>query len=318
VKRRSGLGIAIGGVAAVALSGAALAFSGPTNASFETGTYVDNGAGFEQLNAGNTSIDGWTVEAGSVDWIGTYWPAQDGSMSIDMSGVNAGTLSQTFATTVGNTYTVSFYLSGNPAGPPTVKTLDVIATGATASSYTFDASGQTLSTMSWTLETYSFLATATSTKLSFVSTTPGAFGPALDNVVVTETVPTKDDCKKGGWRTMIDGAGNHFKNQGDCVSYFATKGKNPGALPPSAPADPNTAGNADSAASPVKHRTVRHEKATGQDGGKGHEKATGQHGAKGHDKATGQHKGEGHDKEKKSTHEPKANHGQGSHSNPKK
>ena len=145
MNRRSGLGIAIGGLAAVALAGAALAFSGPTNASFETGTYVDNGAGFEQLNAGDTSIDGWTVEAGSVDWIGTYWPAQDGSMSIDMSGVNAGTLSQTFATTVGNTYTVSFYLSGNPAGPPTVKTLDVVATGAAVSSYAFDASGSTLS-----------------------------------------------------------------------------------------------------------------------------------------------------------------------------
>ena len=28
---------------------------------------------------------------------------------------------------------------------------------------------------------------------------------------------------------MIDNAGNSFKNQGDCVSYFATKGKNLGA-----------------------------------------------------------------------------------------
>ena len=48
VKRRSGLGIAIGGLAAVALSGAALAFSGPTNASFETGAYVANGFGYER------------------------------------------------------------------------------------------------------------------------------------------------------------------------------------------------------------------------------------------------------------------------------
>ena len=133
MKRRSGLGIVFGGLAAVALAGAALAFSGPTNGSFETGTYVDGGFGFEQLNAADTSIDGWTVDAGSVDWIGTYWPAQDGAMSIDMSGVDAGTLSQTFETTIGNTYTVSFLLSGNPAGPPTVKTLDVSATGGTLS-----------------------------------------------------------------------------------------------------------------------------------------------------------------------------------------
>ncbi len=32
----------------------------------------------------------------------------------------------------------------------------------------------------------------------------------------------KDQCKNGGWRTLGD-----FKNQGDCVSWFATGGKNP-------------------------------------------------------------------------------------------
>ena len=38
--------------------------------------------------------------------------------------------------------------------------------------------------------------------------------------------PTKDQCKDGGWKNMLDSKGNHFKNQGDCVSYFATGGKN--------------------------------------------------------------------------------------------
>ena len=112
--RRSGLGLAFGGLAAFALAGTALAFTGPTNGSFETGTYVDGGSGFEQLNAGDTSITGWTVDAGSVDWVGTYWPAQDGSMSIDMSGVTPGRSARRSATTIGNTYTVSFFLSGNP------------------------------------------------------------------------------------------------------------------------------------------------------------------------------------------------------------
>lgn len=31
----------------------------------------------------------------------------------------------------------------------------------------------------------------------------------------------KDQCKDGGWQTM-----GGFKNQGDCVSFFATGGKN--------------------------------------------------------------------------------------------
>jgi len=264
VTRRPALGVAIGCLAAIALAGAALAFTGPTNGSFETGTYVDGGSGFEQLNVGDTSIDGWTVDAGSVDWIGTYWPAQDGSMSIDMSGVDAGTISQTLTTTIGNTYTVSFFLSGNPAGPPIVKTLDVSATGAAAASYTYDASGNDLTNMNWTPETYTFLATNASTTLSFVSTTPGAFGPAIDNVVITETVPTKSDCKDGGWQAMIDNSGNHFKNQGDCVSYFATGGKNLGAIPPVITATTNATTTSDAATSQGKHPTKGHQQATVQ------------------------------------------------------
>jgi hypothetical protein len=47
----------------------------------------------------------------------------------------------------------------------------------------------------------------------------------LGNVVVVDASPlptSKDECKNGGWRTH--GA---FKNQGDCVSFVATKGKKP-------------------------------------------------------------------------------------------
>ena len=41
-------------------------------------------------------------------------------------------------------------------------------------------------------------------------------------------LPTsKDQCKNGGWRTY-----GVFKNQGDCVSFIATKGKNPPAKQP--------------------------------------------------------------------------------------
>lgn len=36
---------------------------------------------------------------------------------------------------------------------------------------------------------------------------------------------TKDQCKNGGWNNF---SSPKFKNQGDCVSYFATGGKNPG------------------------------------------------------------------------------------------
>jgi choice-of-anchor C domain-containing protein len=283
MKRRSGLGVALGVLASIAFAGSTLAaFSGLSNGGFEdlSGTYVDGGSGFQQLNAPNTSIDGWTVDAGSVDWIGTYWPAPEGAMSIDMSGADAGTLSQTFDTTIGNTYTVSFLLSGNPVGGDPIKTLDVSATGGAVANYTHDTSGTDLTNMVWTAQTYTFLATSASTTLSFISTTAGAFGPAIDNVVVTESVPVKDDCKNGGWETMIDTAGNSFKNQGDCVSFFATKGKNLGALAPAtvpAAATDTASETKHSAKKPeqtsVKQKTERaaKDKATSQ-GGKSHGK----------------------------------------------
>jgi ephrin receptor-like protein len=41
-------------------------------------------------------------------------------------------------------------------------------------------------------------------------------------------VPTTiDQCKDGGWQQLADANGTPFKNQGDCVSYVATDGRNP-------------------------------------------------------------------------------------------
>ena len=63
-------------------------------------------------------------------------------------------------------------------------------------------------------------------------TVPGPETPLLtdqrftSDFVVTDAQPplptSKDQCKKGGWQTY-----GIFKNQGDCVSFVATGGKNP-------------------------------------------------------------------------------------------
>ena len=81
-----------------------------------------------------------------------------------------------------------------------MKTLEVSATGGAVGLYRMTSRRNTLTHMNWRPETYSFLATSASTTLSFVSTTAGAFGPAIDNVVVTEDVPEKDDCKRAAGR----------------------------------------------------------------------------------------------------------------------
>ncbi|HUZ92647.1 MAG TPA: hypothetical protein VNG29_01470 [Candidatus Paceibacterota bacterium] len=59
----------------------------------------------------------------------------------------------------------------------------------------------------------------------------------IDNTVINSItydyevpVPMSlNQCKNGGWQNYADASGHAFKNQGDCVSYVATGGKNPAA-----------------------------------------------------------------------------------------
>ncbi len=46
--------------------------------------------------------------------------------------------------------------------------------------------------------------------------------------IAPKVLSAKDDCKNGGWEgfVSVNNVQVAFKNQGDCVSYFATKGKN--------------------------------------------------------------------------------------------
>jgi len=61
------------------------------------------------------------------------------------------------------------------------------------------------------------------TSVTIARTTPAAFWDFfIDNVSFTPFPTTFGECKKGGWMSF-----GVFKNQGDCVSYVATHGKNP-------------------------------------------------------------------------------------------
>ncbi len=77
-------------------------------------------------------------------------------------------------------------------------------------------------------------------RISLVVDSGWAFGDSEQTVLVDNATvnsesydftplvgpPTnKDECKKGGWMTFNNPA---FKNQGDCVSFVATGGRNPG------------------------------------------------------------------------------------------
>ena len=186
-------------VAAVALPAAAQAAPIITNGSFETSATVQGGPAFVTLNNGSTAIDGWTVTSGSIDYILSYWPAQDGSRSIDLSGNGNGSISQTFNTTAGTRYVVNFFLGGNFDGPPPSKTIQASAGGFTGNfTYTPTGSGRFQGYNSYS---FGFVGNGSPTTLTFSSLTGTAFGAALDNVSVT-AVP-----EPASWALMIAGFG---------------------------------------------------------------------------------------------------------------
>jgi len=142
---------------------------------------------FTTYTAGQ-SIGPWTVAGAGVDLIGAgFWAASDGDQSVDLSGPSAGAVSQTFATTPGTVYSVSYSLAGNPAGGPIVKTGRVLLDGQDLQDFTFNISGKTFTDMGYSTEHFTFLATKPSATLTFASTTATAYGPVLDNVQIQAT-----------------------------------------------------------------------------------------------------------------------------------
>lgn len=169
---------ALAAVAAfAALSPAVHAVELINNGGFEANPFT--GASFVTLNSGLT---GWTI-AGSVDLIKDYWVPASGGYSLDLNGGGPATISQSFATQVGVTYNVSFSMAGNPDGGGN-KSINANVT--TPNTYTFDITGATHANMGWVTHTFSFVASANSSTLSFVGDQAnGPYGAALDNVSVT-------------------------------------------------------------------------------------------------------------------------------------
>lgn len=153
------------------------------NGSFELPAPGAAGIAFIGLVAPNDSITGWTVESGSIKWVGSGWQAEDGNSSIDMNGLGAGTLSQTFDTVANTSYEVAFYMAGNPGGTDPLKSFEVSAPGFDQV-FTFDTTGKSTTDMGWTNLSFTFSATSDAAKLTFTSLEEGLFGAALDNVRV--------------------------------------------------------------------------------------------------------------------------------------
>lgn len=156
-----------------------------TNGSFEDGPDGGAGGGFTPVGAESTDIKGWKVTTGSVDHIGGYWKAADGGRSLDLNGHEVGAIAQTFKTTKGQKYRVSFALAANAdAGADSMK-VKVSAAGK-SDEFTFEKKETSKENMGWVIKAWEFTAADDETTLEFTSlhTDEPFCGPALDDVIV--------------------------------------------------------------------------------------------------------------------------------------
>jgi choice-of-anchor C domain-containing protein len=146
------------------------------NGSFEEGPVLPVCNIFNIPVGDSTTITGWTVIEGNIDWEGPPpcgWVAAQGDNSVDLVGQQTkGGVEQTFDTIPGETYEVTFSLAGNFGGLPVIKPLAVTVAGDTHN-FTFDSTGASQFDMHWTVESFTFVAPSASTTIAFVSDLTG-------------------------------------------------------------------------------------------------------------------------------------------------
>jgi len=174
----------------------ALAHAAP----FTNGTFVDPPCDgyFCTYQAGSTAIGSWVVSQGNIDQYspGAWQSPPPGGDSIDLEGccdgaALAGGMAQSFDTIPGDSYEVTFYMSGNPDGGASLKIMGVTA-GSYSGRFKYDTAtnGTTHADMHYKRHAFSFTATSTTTTLNFFSKTKTNFGygPVIGGVAVSPPV----------------------------------------------------------------------------------------------------------------------------------
>jgi hypothetical protein len=159
-----------------------------SNGSFEAPSFPDNGLHYVHLTGGQ--LTGWTsfsTYLGTVLFNTGYDPVTQGTQAVQIE-VPGDSISQSFATSVGDLYRLTFDLSafsgyGGPglggAACPCTSILDV-SVGPVSQSYASSSLG-------YVTETLDFTASSSTTTLRFTNpSVPSAIGnyPHLDNVSV--------------------------------------------------------------------------------------------------------------------------------------
>lgn len=165
----------------------------------------------------NTDITGWTISGSSrgnpnnVDLVHiSRYPAFEGTQSLDMEGAGgtSGVIFQSFATTPGVVYDLSFEYGNNRDG--TGASMNVLVTGnGTLLNQNVSHNTSTFTNMDYKLFSQTFTANSATTTLQFSALTNSGFGIAIDAVSVkaVSAVPTTQILPQlafgGGWYTAL-------------------------------------------------------------------------------------------------------------------
>jgi choice-of-anchor C domain-containing protein len=167
-----------------------------TNGSFETGPAPGVSL---PVAAGSTAITGWVVTRAGIDFDGSIMTAAQGACSVSLNGTEAGGIAQTITTIPHATYTVRFYMCGDPGTLPAIKNMRVAAAGQSGD-FSADNTGMWAWDPGWNPHVWTFAAVGSSTTLEFYSLMSGDSGPAVDSVTVElMTVAGVGDRSAGGF-----------------------------------------------------------------------------------------------------------------------
>ena len=169
-----------------------LAFAATTSgATFQNGKFkhgsVPNTCNVFDLPVGSNVITGWTVSVGTIDWESPPpcgWLARKRTNSIDLVGqACVGGIQQTFDTTPGRDYRLAFDLAGNYGAPPVIKPLAVTVNGVTTN-FLFDTTGKSQFNMGWVRKHIDFVASGSTSTVSFVSDVSASGPPCNAGAVI--------------------------------------------------------------------------------------------------------------------------------------
>lgn len=154
----------------------------------------------------NGSVSGWTGSLGSIeiDTAGAIGPGTDpfSANSLEVNSTAPETVTQTIGgLTAGDTYEVVWQYGGRPGSGGT-ESMIVDLNGSTIAT----DSSNSVAVLTWTGNSYSFVANGTSVTLDFIGQTPGAGGsPSYGNEVTDVGLYVTPE--PSTWLLMLSGLG---------------------------------------------------------------------------------------------------------------